>query len=419
MDEISRVKQTTDVFVEAYKNRVRYSAKHGGWLVFDGQMWRQDKPQAKQIARQLCYEASRRLHWPQLDTEATVETVLRLASFAPQMTAIPNGISAWARPFRDGEGGMSNLAREATIKLGGEWHGHYGLAPGLGHGKNDRSLTIRPHRTDPDDIIIHSFAGDPFGPVKDELRRLGLPIRDFRRGDIPLDPVAIEEAKAKAREHAKERERLDTENETRRRWYANQLWKLRQPIQGTLAEAYLRIGRSFGDLPLPPLDMLGFLPAGVADRKIPYPAMIAAHGLPEEYEPGRLRIEEVSGVRLTFLDGPNKARLPELPDGRKAHGTCKGMPIVLAPPNDGLALCIGEGTESALSMHVARGWGAWATGSAHFMPDIADKVPGYIESITIWAEKGKAGQDGARELYERLKARGFEVRVAGVVAWKR
>lgn len=91
MDEISRVKQTTDVFVEAYKNRVRYSAKHGGWLVFDGQMWRQDKPQAKQIARQLCYEASRRLHWPQLDTEATVETVLRLASFAPQMTAIPNG----------------------------------------------------------------------------------------------------------------------------------------------------------------------------------------------------------------------------------------------------------------------------------------------------------------------------------------
>ena len=119
------------------------------------------------------------------------------------------------------------------------------------------------------------------------------------------------------RRQAREREKQDAEDEARRRWYANQLWKLRQPIQGTLAEAYLRIGRSFGNLPLPPLDMLGFLPAGVPDRKIPYPAMIAAHGLPEEYEPGRLRIDEVSGVRLTFLDGPRKAPMPELPDGQR------------------------------------------------------------------------------------------------------
>ncbi len=288
-----------------------------------------------------------------------------------------------------------NLAQEVTCALGGEWHGHYGLAPGLDHSKGDRSLTIRPHRTDPDDIVLHSFAGDDYKAMKDELRRRGiLPVKDFRRPAAP-DPVAVEKAKTAARE----REKQEAEAEARRRWYANQLWKLRQPIQGTLAEAYLRIGRSIGDLPLPPLDMLGFLPAGVADRKIPYPAMIAARG-----------------VRLTFLQGPHKAPMA---DPRKAHGVCKGQPIVVAPPNDGLALCIAEGTESALSMHVARGWGAWAAGSANFMPALADAVPDYIESVTIWAEKGKAGQDGAREFYERLKARGFEVRVAGVVTWKR
>ena len=308
-----------------------------------------------------------------------------------------------------------SLAQEVTRALGGEWHGSYGAAPGPGHGKHDRSLTIRPHRTDPNDIVLHSFAGDNFRDVKDELRRRGLlPAKDFRRPVAP-DPVARE----KAKEALRERERQDAETEARRRWRANQLWKLRQPIQGTLAEAYLRIGRSFGDLPLPPLDMLGFLPAGKADRNLPYPAMIAAHGLPEEYEPGRLRVEEVSGVRLTFLDGPHKARIEGLEDGRKAHGVCMGMPIVLAPPNDGLALSIGEGSESALAMHVAKGWGAWAAGLAGFMPALADAVPDYIESITIWAEKGKAGQEGARELYERLKARGFEVRVAGVVTWKR
>jgi hypothetical protein len=213
---------------------------------------------------------------------------------------------------------MNNLAREATIALGGEWHGSYGLAPGLGHSKHDRSLTIRPHRDRTDDLVISSFVGDDYKAVKDELRRRGiLPERDFRHPVAP-DPVAAEKIKAAARE----RERLDAENEARRRWYANQLWKLRQPIQGTLAEAYLRIGRSFGNLPLPPLDMLGFLPAGVADRKIPYPAMIAAHGLPEEYEPGRLRIGEVSGVRLTFLQGPHKAPVD---DPRKALGPCKGV----------------------------------------------------------------------------------------------
>ena len=162
--------------------------------------------------------------------------------------------------------------------------------------------------------------------------------------------------------------------------------------------------------------MLGFLPAGLADNKIPYPAMIAAHGMPEEYEPGRLRIDKVSGVRLTFLDGPKKAPME---DPRKAHGVCKGHPIVVAPPNDGLALSIAEGTESALSLHVARGFGAWAAGSANFMPALADVVPGYIESVTIWAEKGKAGQDNSRELHRRLKARGLEVRVAGVVSWTR
>jgi hypothetical protein len=50
--------------------------------------------------------------------------------------------------------------------------------------------------------------------------------------------------------------------------------------------------------------------------------MIAAHGLPEEYEPGRLRIGEVSGVRLTFLQGPHKAPMD---DPRKALGPCKGV----------------------------------------------------------------------------------------------
>ena len=307
-----------------------------------------------------------------------------------------------------------DLARQVTRHLGGTWHGSYGTARGPGHRKGDASLTIRPHRSNPNDIVLHSFAGNDWQPIKDELRRAGILPKWGGVSSKPADTAAEEAAKEKAREEAAKQE---AEAEARRRWYANQLWNLRQPIQGSLAEAYLREARGVGKLPLPPLDMLGFLPAGKADRKIPYPAMIAAHGMPEEYEPGRLRVGEVSGVRLTFLDGPRKAQVEGLENGRKALGPCKGVPIVLAPPNDGLALCIAEGVETALSVHLARGIGAWATGSANFMPALADVVPSYIESVTIWCEKGKAGQDNARELQERLTARGFEVRLAGVVTW--
>ena len=52
-------------------------------------------------------------------------------------------------------------------------------------------------------------------------------------------------------------------------------------------------------------------------------------------------------------------------------GACKGMPIVVAPPNDGLALSICEGIETALTAHQVWGVGAWAAGSAGFMPALA------------------------------------------------
>lgn len=58
--------------------------------------------------------------------------------------------------------------------IGGEWHGNYGLAPGPGHSKADRSLHISPHETDPDDVVLHSYAGDDWKAIKDELRARGV-----------------------------------------------------------------------------------------------------------------------------------------------------------------------------------------------------------------------------------------------------
>jgi hypothetical protein len=43
------------------------------------------------------------------------------------------------------------------------------------------------------------------------------------------------------------------------------------------------------------------------------------------------------------------------------------------------------------------------------MPALADAVPSYIETITIYAHDDEAGQRGATGLADRLIQRGFEV----------
>src|SRR5215472_16438806 len=58
-----------------------------------------------------------------------------------------------------------------TRALGGDWHGTYGCAPGPGHSRKDRSLMITAHPADPNDVILHSFAGDDWRPIEDDLRR--------------------------------------------------------------------------------------------------------------------------------------------------------------------------------------------------------------------------------------------------------
>lgn len=93
-------------------------------------------------------------------------------------------------------------------------------------------------------------------------------------------------------------------------------------------------------------------------------------------------------------------------------GTCKSSPIVLAPPNDLLGLAITEGIEDALSVHRATGLGAWAAGSAGFMPALADVIPSYIEAISIYAHSDDAGRRGARQLAAGLRARDHGAQVS-------
>jgi hypothetical protein len=90
-------------------------------------------------------------------------------------------------------------------------------------------------------------------------------------------------------------------------------------------------------------------------------------------------------------------------------GRSLGTPIVLAPPNDGLALIIVEGIETGLSLLEATGCGVWAAGAAGRMPALTAAVPRYIDTVTIAAEPDLAGRKGAAGLADQLIRRGLHV----------
>jgi hypothetical protein len=220
------------------------------------------------------------------------------------------------------------------------------------------------------------------------------------------DPELAQRRARQAEEHAKEqekRERAAFDETTRKADKAAWLWGRREPVSETNpAGLYLRKRGCEGQFPA----TLGYLsPNG----KYP-PAMITAFGFCEEPEPGAIDPPAiVTGVHITRLT----------PDGRKAPvdpvkimiGSSMGLPIVLAPANDLLAIDITEGIETGLSVLEWRGAGVWVAGSAGRMPRLVEKLPAYTECQHIFAERDEAGLRFAREAARIAAARGIKTHV--------
>lgn len=179
------------------------------------------------------------------------------------------------------------------------------------------------------------------------------------------------------------------------------LWRQSKPLAGRCAEAYLTATRKLSP-PFPPT--LRFLPA----RNQHTASLISAFGFAYEREPGVLAIDDaaVKAVHLTKLNQ----------DGAKVSGdqakiivgrAARGIPIVLAPPGDGLGLAVTEGIEDGLSIAQATGLGVWVAGSASRMAALTESVPAWIDCVTICAHDDAAGLKAADDLVEGLKARGI------------
>ncbi len=169
----------------------------------------------------------------------------------------------------------TTLARDVVLRLKGDWCGSYGTVPGPGHSRDDRSVSIRPHPTDADDVVVNSFAGERWEDIKDEWRRAGiLPAKDFA-GARPLDPVAAASALARRTEA----ERQTAADAARQLDKAQWLWDKSEPADGTVVEAYLRWrGIALDAWPC----TVRHLPAD--PPKHPYPCMLAWVGMAWEIE---------------------------------------------------------------------------------------------------------------------------------------
>jgi hypothetical protein len=185
------------------------------------------------------------------------------------------------------------------------------------------------------------------------------------------------------------------------------LWQRSIPAKGTAAERYL-ISRGISLETLP--TTVRYLPPR-PPRHV-HAAMIVPFGIPGEPEPGLLHISaaNINSVHLTFLqpDGSGKA---ECDPDKITIGPRRGMPMVLAPPNDGLGLVIAEGVEEALSVNAVTGLGAWAAGGTSCMPALADGVPAYIDIVTIAADPEPRARRDAQALADRLVGRGIAVEI--------
>jgi Toprim domain len=199
-------------------------------------------------------------------------------------------------------------------------------------------------------------------------------------------------------------ERRDLEEAHDRLKVALALWRRRIPVCNTAVEIYLRDARGYGgSIPA----TIGFLPAS-GDYA---PAMISAFGMARETLPGDIVIDDqaVRGVHITSIkpDGSGKAGTDR---DKVMIGRSSGFPIVLAPPNDLLGLAVTEGIED-VSVLQATGLGVWAAGSASRLPALADRIPRYVECVTIVADDDDVGRMNAEQLAAAIPRENCEVRI--------
>lgn len=174
---------------------------------------------------------------------------------------------------------------------------------------------------------------------------------------------------------------------------ARAIWRGAVPVQGTLAEAYLRSRGLY--LPIP--DSIRFAELRYGKKGRQYPCLVAAVGSVDH---------KLVGIQRTYLNdaGTGKAAVPKpkLSLGRVASGA-----IRLAPAAAELVVC--EGLEDGLTLMQQMGRAVWVAAGASVLPSM--QFPVGVRSIVIGADDDAAGETAAQKAAEAFVARKLKVRI--------
>jgi hypothetical protein len=275
---------------------------------------------------------------------------------------------------------MSACLRAIAFALGGDISGRSTvIAPGPGHSRKDRSLSVKLSASSPDGFICFSHAGDDWRQCRDYVRgKLGLAA--FQPYERRTPPRHRDRAKAAPPDNAKT---------------ALRLWRQAVDPRGTLVEAYLK-GRGLdlpGEAAFEAIRFHGDCPFG-GER---FPAMVCLIR--------NIVTNAPQGVHRTALAQDGTAIKRNDKTFRMTLGPVVGGAIKLDPDEDVThGLCIGEGVETTLAgrqMGLRPGWAGVNTAGVASFPIL----PG-IDGLHIFRESdlnGASARDAescARRWYE-------------------
>ena len=290
--------------------------------------------------------------------------------------------------------------RSIVRVLGGEISGRQILAPGPGHSRGDRSLSVRIEPEAPDGFLVHSFAGDDPIVCKNYIpRQLGLP--EWEPGD-EQDRRIDAAQRARFDRTAINREavmRPRTEDDHVRVERAVAIWKEGSDPRRTLAETYLNLHRKLrldDDLAS---GVLRFHPAcpwrdentGKTER---VPALIAAF---RSIDDGT-----VTAIQRVALDAAG-AKI-----GRRMLGVVNRAAVMLDPI--GPKLAVGEGVETCMAARQLGVGPAWALGSSGGIAGFP--VLDGIDRLILLGETDQASADAIHFCGRRWRKAGRRVCIA-------
>lgn len=273
-------------------------------------------------------------------------------------------------------------AQYITQQTGGRWFGSYGLTYCPAH-PNTRTPALSLGDGDNGRLLAHCHAGCEFRDVIRTLDELGLlgTTGLSQKGDCHSD-----------------RRSEDRRGEERRRGTlrARSVWHETAPIDGTLAERYLR--RRSISMPLP--NCLRFHSACWHPTAQRLPALVARIS--------KIGSDDVTAVHRTFLRQPgNKAMVSPV---KAMLGPATGCGVTVTKGSG--PLIVAEGIETALSLadglvdHAPHTVAALSTSGVSGL-----LLPAFPHELIVAPDGDAAGEKAAQTLAKRAAKLGWRVRI--------